>query len=109
MGAKIRDLRQRIKFQSLSRTSDDQGGWTEAWTDVAEVWAEVRPVSASERYFSQRIEMNTTHKITIRWIEDLTSEMRIVFGTRIFQIHGIRRENEERWFLLIDAEENVGS
>jgi SPP1 family predicted phage head-tail adaptor len=109
LGAKIRDLRQRIKFQSLVRTSDDQGGWTEAWTDVAEVWAEIKPASASERYFSQRIEMNTSHKITIRWMEGLTPEMRVQFEGRIFQIHGIRRENEERWFLLIDAEENVGS
>jgi len=31
------------------------------------------------------------------------------FEGRIFQIHSIRRENEERWFLNIDAEEGVGS
>lgn len=109
LGVKIAELRQRIKFQSLTRTADGQGGWTESWSDFAEVWAKVEPVSASEKYFSQRIQQNTTHKIAIRWLENITSEMRIVFESRIFQIHGIRRENEERWFMFIDAEEGVAS
>lgn len=116
MAAKIKDLRQRIKFQQMTRTSDGQGGWTESWADFtapendgAELWAEIKPMSASERYFAQKIEMNTTHKITIRSITGITQEMRIVFEDRIFQINGIRRENEERWWLLIDAKENVAS
>jgi len=109
LGVKIAELRQRIKFQSLTRATDGQGGWTETWNDFTEVWAAIKPVSAKERYFSQRIEENVSHQITIRWLEGLTTEMRIVFENRIFQIHGIRRENEERWFMLIDAEEGVGS
>lgn len=109
MGAKIAELRQRIKFQSLTRTADGQGGWTETWNDFSEVWAAVNPVSAKERYFSQRIEENISHQIVIRWLDGLNTEMRIIFENRVFQIHGIRRENEERWFMLIDAEEGVGS
>lgn len=35
--------------------------------------------------------------------------MRISHEGRIFQIHGIRAEGEKRWFLIIDAEEGVGS
>jgi SPP1 family predicted phage head-tail adaptor len=109
LGAKIAQLRQRITFQSLARTTDGQGGWTETWTDFKTVWAQVTPSSGKERYFAQRIEENITHKITIRWMEGLTAEMRINFEGRIFQIHSIRRENEERWFLILDAEEGVGS
>ena len=109
MGAKIAELRERIKIQSLSRTADGIGGWNESWSDVAEVWAKIQPVSASERYFSQRIEMNTSHKITIRWMDGITAEMRIAYQDRIFQINGIRREDEQRWFMFIDAMENVGS
>ncbi len=109
MSAKIAELQQRVKFQSLSRTSDGQGGWIETWTDFAEVWAKVKPVSAKERYFSQRIEENISHQITIRWRNDLNTEMRILYESRIFQLHGIRDEDERHWFTLIDAEEGVGS
>jgi len=109
LGAKISELRQRIKFQALSRTPDGQGGWLESWSDFTEVWAKVTPTSARERQFSQQIQPTTTHKIVIRWMEGLTTEMRILFEGRILQIHGISRENEERWFLNIEAEEGVGS
>jgi len=109
LGAKIRDLRQRIKIQSLSRTGDGQGGFTETWTDYLTLWAAVKPVSAAERIWGQRVESNVSHVITIRWTDLLTTEMRIFFENRIFQIHGIRRENEERWFMILDCVENVGS
>lgn len=109
MGVKIAELRHRIKFQSLSRVADGQGGWTESWVDFAEVWAKIRPKSAKERYFAQQIQPTVSHEIVIRWLDGLKTEMRVLFEGRVFQIHGIRREDEERWFLYIDAEEGVGS
>jgi SPP1 family predicted phage head-tail adaptor len=109
LGVKIAELRHRIKFQSLSRASDGQGGWTETWTDHAEVWAKIVPKSARERFFSQQVQPTISHEVSIRSLDGLTSEMRIFFDDRIFQIHGIRRENEERWFMILDCEEGVGS
>lgn len=110
--AQVRQLRQRIKFQTLTLTADGQGGSVEAWADIAttpSVWAEVVPTKASEQYFAQSIRPVGTHKIIIRWRSDLDPKMRIVFGARVFQIKGIRAENEEHWFTLIDADENVGT
>lgn len=109
MAAKIAELRHRIKFQSLSRTPDGQGGFTESWTDFTEVWAKIIPKNGKERYFSQQIQPVISHEITVRWLEGITTEMRILFEGRIFQIHSIRRDIEERWFITIDAEEGVGS
>jgi SPP1 family predicted phage head-tail adaptor len=106
---KIRDLRQRITIESLTRTADGQGGFTESWSTFAEVWANIKPANASERYFAQRVESNITHKISIRWLESVQSEMRIQFEGRLFQIHGVRRDDEERWFMTLDCVENVGS
>lgn len=112
MGVKTRELRHRITFQTLTLTPDGQGGSTESWANIPDTptcWAKVTPKSAKERYFSQRVEMNTTHEIVVRWRNDLTSKMRIVHEGKIFQIHGIRAEDEERWWTYIDAEENVGT
>lgn len=93
-------------------TSDGQGGSTESWVDIPEipeVWAKIRPRSSKERYFSQQTQPITSHEIIIRWRDDLNERMRIVYEGRIFQIKGKFREDEERWFVFIDAEEGVGS
>lgn len=110
--AQVRQLRQRITFQTLTLTDDGQGGSVESWANIADiptVWAEVKPTKASEQYFAQAIRPVGTHQIIIRWRADLSSKMRILHAGRVFQIHGIRAENEEHWFTLIDAEENVGT
>lgn len=109
MAVKISELRHRITIQQMSRTTDGQGGWTESWADFATVWAKVKPMSAKERTFSQQIQENVTHKIVIRWLADVDSEMRISFEGRIFQIKGKIREDERRWFMEIMAEEGVAS
>lgn len=112
MAVKIADLKHRITFQQLTNTPDGQGGFTEAWANIAsvpEVWAKVEPVSASERFFSQQIQPLVTHKVTIRWRNDLNASMRISHEGRIFQIHGIRSLDEERFWTLIDAQEGVGT
>jgi len=106
---KIRDLRHRISIEQLTRTADGQGGFTESWSQFASVWANIVPTSAAERFFAQRIESNVTHKIGIRYLSGVASEMRIIFETRIFQIHGVRKIDEEKWFMILDCVENVGS
>lgn len=109
MGVKISELRHRIKFQSLVRASDGQGGFEESWVDFTEVWAKVKPSIGKERYFSDRVEPITSHKIVIRWTTGLVESMRIRFEDRTFQIKSIDREDERRFFIYIDAEENVAS
>jgi SPP1 family predicted phage head-tail adaptor len=93
----------------MNRVSDGQGGFEETWVDVIEVWAKIKPSSGKERYFANRIEPDTTHKIVIRWASGLNESMRILFEGRIFQIKSIDREDERRFFMYIDAEENVAS
>ncbi len=116
MGVKISELRHRIKFQHLTRIPDGQGGWEEQWDDfippnqtAPEVWAKITPISSRERMFSQQIQNTLTHRIVIRSFDGLTTEKRILFEGRIFQIHGIARMDEERWFIVIDTEEGVAS
>lgn len=64
------------------------------WEGFCQVWASIRPVSASEIIKSNREEMNITHRIKIRYMSGLSSDMRIVFGTRKFDINSIININE---------------
>jgi SPP1 family predicted phage head-tail adaptor len=109
---RIGALRHRVTFQTLTRTPDGQGGYTSSWADMSTnptVWGEVVPKSTPERFFSQAIQYQRTHQVTIRYRSDLTQEMRMLFDSRIFQIKGIRKPDERRFFLIIDLEENQGT
>lgn len=108
--AKISELRHRITFQSMSKTPDGQGGFENAWVNVTTVWAKITPVSSREPYKHDQLRPEVTHRITIRWMDGLDASMQILFDGRVFQIKGPpRRENEQKFFMILDCEENVGA
>jgi SPP1 family predicted phage head-tail adaptor len=98
-----------VIVQSLVKVSDGQGGQDVSWANFKTLWAEIKPVSSKERLFSQQIQMTTTHRLRIRWTDGLLPSMRILFGARVFQIHGVSYDDERKFFVLIDCEENVGT
>lgn len=104
----IGELRHRISFQSLTRTPDGLGGATESWATVVTVWASIEP-AGKERNFAQRIEDVYTHKIRIRKRTDITATMRVLFGSRIFQVKAIAADLERKDFQTVLAEEFVGT
>lgn len=109
---RIGALRHRVTFQTLTRTADTQGGYTSSWADMVvnpTVWGEVTPAKTYERFFSQQIQYQRTHQVIIRYRDDLTQEMRMLFDSRIFQIKSIRKPDERKYFLIIDLEENQGT
>lgn len=107
--ANIGELRHRITFQSLSLTSDGQGGSSTSWTNFKTVWARIKPISGRERNFAQRIEDVYTHEITIRKCDGLTTTMRISYQNRIFQVKSIQKDTEENFWMKILTEEKVGT
>lgn len=87
-------LRHRITFQELSQVSDDMGSFTDTWVDVVTMWGAVWAISAKEHITAAKIEMETTHRIRIRYYAGLDSAMRIRFGTRYFKIQSIINPDE---------------
>ncbi len=57
-----------------------------AWTTSSTVWGSVQPMSGEELVNAQQVHALTTHKIKIRYISTLTTEMRLLFRSRIFEI-----------------------
>jgi SPP1 family predicted phage head-tail adaptor len=105
----IAELRHRITFQRVTQVSDGMGGFTTAWNDIVTLWAKVEPVSASERLYSERLETQRSHKVKIRFRNDITTDMRFVFKGRTFQVKGVYSPDERRAYTFIDAEENQGT
>ena len=102
---KIGDLKHRITFQDSMKTPDGYKGHTESWTNFATVWASVEPLAGREYFFSQQIKAEVTHRVKIRYRDDITVKMRIQFGVKVFEIESILDIKERHEILEIFCRE----
>ena len=84
----IRKLDKRIRIDRLILENDGQGGQIDSWEPFTlndnddQIWASLEPVNQSERLFSQKLEYQRSHKIVIRFLRGLETEMRIVYDDK---------------------------
>lgn len=91
----IGSLRHRITIEEATETLTSIGEVTQTWATFATVWAKVEPLNGREYWQSAQINSEITGKITIRYLEDITTKMRIKFGSRIFNIEAILNSEEK--------------
>ncbi len=84
------ELRHRITIQALSNSQNGYGeievNTPKVWNDVLSVRAGIYPISGKKFFSAETENSEITHKVKIRYIEGLTSNMRIKFGDRYFEI-----------------------
>lgn len=102
-------LRHRVQLQAPNETSDEAGGSSISWENVATLWAEITPLQAGryERVFAEQLGERLTHRITLRYRADINSTQRILFGERLFNIRSVVNVGEAGVIAEILAEEGV--
>ncbi len=105
----IGSLNNRIAIQSASRTPDGAGGATEVWATITNgtVWARIEPASAFEAFAAAQLQHRVTHKITMRYLGTVASGMRVLFGSRRFNIRGIKNIGERNAVMELTCEEGL--
>lgn len=104
----IGDLRHRVRIENAVRSSDGGGGATVTWTLVAEVWAAIWPRGSDETLEHDRVAGRATHDIWIRHRSDMKPEMRVTFGTRVFDVRGVLDvEDRVRWLKCPSVERDL--
>lgn len=92
-------LRNTIIFETPTLTPDGYSGSSVDWSNFAVIRSMIKPVTGSERWQSQRLETNITHRIFIRYRAGLNTEMRINYNGRLMQIEAILNiEERNKWF-----------
>lgn len=86
---RIGQLKDRVTIQNYVRTPDGYGGYTETWQDIATVWANIKPLRGREFFQAQQIQSEVTHKITIRYRNDIDETCRVKYNGQIFDIKSI--------------------
>ena len=82
-------LNRRITLQTRAPAQDSYGQESITWSDWATCWAHIRPMSGREILAAQAINAETTHIVTIRYRPGVNAGMRLLFGSRIFNIEAV--------------------
>lgn len=85
------ELNRKITFQAYTTTTDPSTGYpTEAWADVASVFAKVEPLVGREFLAAEATQSQVTTKFTMRHRGDIDTTMRIQFDGKTFDIQSIQ-------------------
>ena len=80
------EFRHPITIQKLDKTRNDYGEVIEKWVDFLQIRAAIYPLSGKDFFASETLNNEITHKINIRYVEGITSAMRVKFTDRYFEI-----------------------
>lgn len=101
------NLKQKITFQDYTETTDDFGEVTKGYADFRTVYASIVPLSGKEYFTSKQTNAEVSHKIECRHFDGVKPSMRIVYGTRTFNIESVINIREENKTLQIMATEVI--
>lgn len=102
------DLNQQIVVQEKTVTYDTVNQPIETWSEFDTVYAQIITSGGGELYTAQRINAETTAVFKIRKLTGITTLMRILYGTRIFEIlPPINNMDERNRLMLIMGKEVV--
>ncbi len=100
---KIGDLRHRVSIQSKIDQNEFTRTSATTWTETETRYASVVELSGRELEQSKQQHEEVNIKIIMRKI-DISSEQRIVFGTRIFNVLGSTTDKRSRFTFIMCKE-----
>jgi len=102
------NLRHRVIIQHLVETLDEYKTPTITWQDYATVWASVEPIRGREYIELQNTNSELTVRIRIRYLPGVTNDMRVLYGSRVFNIQSVIDINERHREMELMCIENTG-
>lgn len=76
----------RITFRQFTETENSMGDIVQTWQDVKTVWAMIKTVQGREFIQAAAVQGESTTRFVIRYTKGITSDMRILYNGRTFEI-----------------------
>ena len=89
-------LRKRITIQKKSVTKNSYGEEVITWVTHCQAWAQMEPLSGREFLEARQIQAEGMVRFTLRYQDGIVPEMRVLFGTRTFNIQSAIHVEERR-------------
>lgn len=90
----------RLDLEMRNDVSDGQGGIVPGFVSVTSVWARIEPVFLKQEERAGEEVFSVTHRLWIRFREDLAVGMRFRKGDRIFVLKGFHDPDETRRYIV---------
>lgn len=105
-------LNRALVLEGVVRTPDGAGGFTEAWTVLGTLWAEVLPGSGSDTLGEERMLSAVPYRVTVRGAPVGSGSrpkagQRFREGTRLFLIQAVTERDPFARYLTCFAREEV--
>jgi head-tail adaptor len=110
----INQLRRRFNCDFIIQKPQDASaartwlGWSSglvATTSADHALGTIQSLTAIEREATGAIGTNSTHMLFIAFVAGILPTMRVLYGTRVFNIHGTTDYGEQHLLLQLDVEE----
>ncbi len=101
------ELRHKLTLQRSSKTRAVGGKRTTTWTDVAELYASIKPLSGDELQTAKATNAKASHEITTRYRAGITPKHRFTLGSRTFNIESVINVDERGATLKMVCGEDV--
>jgi len=86
------ELDRLVTIEVQDYTQSDSGEPTEYWREFAKVYAKVSHGRTSERFTAQQMNATVDTVFRIRWVNGITTDMRIKHGGDYYDIVGVPAE-----------------
>ena len=103
-------LRNKITIQNNVLSSDTFGGYSRTNTTFITAFAAIKPKSSKQTFSVTTVEQIANPQdfdFIIRYRENINTNMRILFGTRTFDIISIEDDNEFHNYIKLIAREKA--
>lgn len=87
-------LRNPVTIQQPVETPNSYGEPETTWILFAQAWASIEPLQGREYLASAGIRSEVTTRIRMRYVEGVTTKMRVLFGDRQFDISAVINVDE---------------
>ncbi len=95
----ISKLRHRLMLEAPEDEPDGAGGVVRIWSPLGQVWAAIEPLGARDAVIADKRIGTLTHRVVLRYRDDLTLNHRFRLGPRIFTPRTLRDTAEDGRFL----------
>ena len=105
-------LNRALVLEAVVRTPDGAGGFTEVWTALGTLWAEILPGSGNDVLGEERMLSAVPYRVTVRAAPVAAPSrpvagQRLREGTRLFLIQAVTERDPGGRFLTCFAREEV--
>ena len=103
------ELRHLIEIQKFTTVKDSYGEDIKTWSTYHKTYSKISPLRGKEYFDTQQIVPEVDNKITIRYKTGIAPTMRIVWGSRTYEIRSVTNPDERNIMLEFLAVENPTS